>query len=71
MHVITEELPLLVRVDLTGVNRAPEWKDAFNQARHERTLAAVSSRPSVRLFFCGPLKQTSVDFPFSYQAAKD
>jgi hypothetical protein len=28
-----------------GVNLAPEWKDGFDNARHKRTLPAVSSRP--------------------------
>jgi hypothetical protein len=32
---------------LTGVNRAPEWKDGFDNARHKRTLPAVSSRPLI------------------------
>jgi hypothetical protein len=32
-------------VNQTGVNRAPEWKDGFDNARHKRTLPAVSSRP--------------------------
>jgi hypothetical protein len=28
-----------------GVNLAPEWKDGFNNARHERPLEAVACTP--------------------------
>jgi hypothetical protein len=40
-------------VNQTGDNRAPEWKDGFDQARPERTLEAVRSRP---LFGGSPLQ---------------
>jgi hypothetical protein len=32
-------------VQITGVIRAPEWKDDFDNARQERTLAAVACTP--------------------------
>src|SRR4029434_6066983 len=31
-------------IEITGVNRAPEWKDGFDNARQERTLEAVGCR---------------------------
>jgi len=32
-------------VEETGVNRAPEWKDDFDNARQERKLEAVACTP--------------------------
>jgi len=34
------KLPLAARVQKTGVNRAPEWKDGFDHATQERPLHA-------------------------------
>ena len=36
-------------VNQTGVNRAPEWKDDFDNARHERRLEAVACTRLLRL----------------------
>src|SRR5262245_32411775 len=47
VHSTPGEMLLSSRVHLTGVIHVPEWKDGFDQARHERTLEAVGSMPSL------------------------
>jgi hypothetical protein len=63
-HSTPGEISLSSRVHLTGVNRAPEWKDDFDNARQERKLEAVACTPSVRLGMSPtPRRQTPMYAP--------